>query len=155
MNVEKKWRWWGRNFPEKHHSFCFEGKSLAGCREKKPPLTKLAQQVPAHWKFYFYARHSNVHFVLPQRVPRNASRPGESHNSSAGMVWKGTCLEVTRANFQSCWLLIYEPGVCLPRTSPIHWLAGLTSPWHKRHDFYRCSGHWKAEICGHNYGCPI
>lgn len=43
-------------------------------------------------------------------------------------MWKGTCYEMPRANFQSCWHLIYECGVCSPGISLIRWLSGLTSP---------------------------
>ena len=62
------------------------------------------------------------------RVPSNASRPSESHNSFVVVEWKGTRYEMPRANLQSCWHLIYVCGVCLPRISLIPWLSGLTSP---------------------------
>lgn len=99
-----------------------------GARRRNHLWQSWYNKFPHTKRSFCHARYSEVHFVLAHGVPRNASRPSESHNSFAVMEWKGTCYEMPRASFQSCWHLIYECGVCSPGASLIRWLSGLTSP---------------------------
>lgn len=116
----------GRNFPKEHHSSCSESRRGSGMVQGEETTSdKVGITLKDH---IFMQGTAKCIFLLPHRVPRNASRPSESHNSFAEMEWKGTCYEMPRANFQSCWDLIYECGVCSPRVSLIRWLSGLTSP---------------------------
>lgn len=144
----------GRNFPREHHSSCSDSRRVyVGVRRRNHPWQSWHNKFLHTRRSYFYAKPVKMHFVLAHRFPRSGSCPRESSDGFAVMVWKGTCYEMPRANFQSCWHLIYECGVCSPRISLIHWLSGLTR--HKRHDFYRCKRHGKAEVCMHNYACPF
>lgn len=117
-----------RNFSKEHQSSCSESRVQQSARRRNHLRQSRHNKFLHTKRSYFYARYSKAHFVLAHRVPRNAFRPSESCNSFAVREWKGTRYEMPRANLQSCWHLIYEHGVCLPRISLIHWLSGLTSP---------------------------